>query len=98
MFKNKTSNLTYQPIPKGIYAWTKLRAGDFIVYVESLSDCYKFITLPGPNTLFLTTEDFTNSIKSGTLEFIEQLPEEIYQETILLSCPPNYSKIYMNEN
>jgi hypothetical protein len=98
VFKNKQTELNYQPIPRGIYAWTQLRAGDFIVYVESLKECHKFITLPGPCELFLTFEDFTKSVKAGALELVEQLPNEIYQETILLSCPPKDSKIIIDEN
>lgn len=95
MFKKKqTEPLDYQPSCRGIYAWTQLRAGDFIVYVESSKDCHKFITLPGPYELFLTFDDFTKSIKSGALEFVEQLPEEIYQETISLSCPTNECKVH----
>ena len=95
MFKKKeTKPLDYQPAPRGIYAWTQLRAGDFIVYVESSKDCHKFVVLPGPSEMFLTFDDFTKSIKLGVLEFVEQLPEEIYQETISLSCPINECKVY----
>ena len=87
MIKEKTKPLQYQPPPRSIYAWTQIRAGDFIVYVESLQDCYKFILLPGPSEMYLTFEDFTKSIKMGILEFVEQLPLDVYEETISLSCP-----------
>jgi len=95
VFKKQTETLNYQPAARSIYAWTRIRAGDFIVYVESLKDCHKFILLPGPSEMFLTFDDFTKSIKTGLLEFVEELPEDVYNETILLSCPPNNSKVSM---
>ena len=92
MFKKKEqSKLNLQPIPKGLYAWTAIHAGSFLLFVESLKDCYKFVFLPGPSEYFLTFEDFSKCVKSGTLEFVEELPDEIYQESIKisLSCPTN---------
>lgn len=92
MFKKKEQpKLNLQPIPKGLYAWTSLHAGSFLLFVESLKDCYKFIFLPGPSEYFLTFEDFSKCVKSGTLEFVEELPDEIYEESIKisLSCPTN---------
>jgi hypothetical protein len=90
VFKKKKIEITnYQPAEKGIYAWTSLHAGSFLLYVESLKDCHKFIFLPGPSDFFLTFDDFNNSVKTGVLEFVEQLPDEIYNETVefSLSCP-----------
>lgn len=92
MFKKKEQpKLNLQPIPKGLYAWTSIHAGSFLLFVESLKDCYKFVFLPGPSEYFLTFEDFSKCVKSGTLEFVEELPDEIYQESIKisLSCPTN---------
>ena len=100
MFKKKTQpNLNFQPIPKGMYAWTSIHAGSFLLFVESLKDCYKFIFLPGPSEYFLTIEDFSKSIKAGTLEFVEELPDDIFEETvkISLSCPSNSLNIITNE-
>ena len=89
--KKKENNLKYQPIPKGMYAWTALHAGSFLLFVESLKDCHKFLFLPGPSEYFLTIEDFSKCIKNGTLEFVEELPDEVFEETVNFSllCPPN---------
>ena len=101
MFKKKiqsTNALT--PISKGMYAWNVLHAGSFLLYVESLKDCYKFLFLPGPSEYFLTSRDFAECLRKNTLEFVEQLPDEIFDETIKISlaCPPSTSRIILNES
>lgn len=73
------------PKAKGLYAWNAIHAGDFILYVETLKDCYKFLFLPGPSEYFLTFDDFEQCISKGTLEFVEVLPDEIFQESLELS-------------
>jgi hypothetical protein len=98
--KKKPATVNYQPTPKGMYAWTSVYAGSFLLYVESLKDCHKFIFLPGPSEFYLTFEDFNKSLTTNVLEFVEQLPDEIYNETIefSLSSPPNPQKVFLNEN
>lgn len=81
------------PIPKGMYAWNHMHAGSFLLYVETLVNCYKFIMLPGPADYFLTAEDFAKGIEKNILEFVEVLPDDIYQETLLLSCPSAQSTL-----
>lgn len=100
MFRKKQTVTLHQPIPKGMYAWTSLHAGSFLLYVESLTDCHRFIFLPGPSEFFLTFENFSECIKTKVLDFVEQLPDDVYNETIefSLSCPPKQQKVIMNEN
>lgn len=83
----KSNNLNLKPIPRGFYAFNVERAGDFLIYVEMTSNCYKFIYVPGAELFFLSLDDFTNSINNGILTFVEQLPEDVYQESLMLSCP-----------
>ena len=80
-----------KPVPKAMYAWNSVHAGSFLLHVETLVNCYKFLFLPGPADYFLTNEDFDTAMKKGILEFVEILPEEIYQESLLLSCPSKNS-------
>lgn len=98
--KKKQINLNTKPTPKGLYAWNSLHAGSFLLYVESLKDCHKFIFLPGPSEYFLTFEDFSKCVESNVLEFVEPLPDEIFQESIKMSlaCPPISSNIILNES
>lgn len=73
------------PVSKGLYAWNFLHAGSFILFVESLKDCYEFIFLPGPSEYYLTFEDFEKCIENGTLELVEPLPDDIFEETLKIS-------------
>lgn len=78
------------PIKRGMYAWNKVYAGSFLLYVSTLKDCYKFLFLPGPSEFFLTKEDFIRCMENNTIEFVEELPKDIYQETLSiyeLTCP-----------
>lgn len=86
-------NLELQPKPilKAMYAWNAIHAGSFLLYVGGPVDCFKFIFLPGPADYFMTHEDFEAAIKKGVLEFVEVLPDDIFQETLMLSCPPKNS-------
>jgi hypothetical protein len=86
LFK-KREELNHQPIPRGFYAFNSERAGDFLIFVEAQTNHYKFLYVPGADPFYLTPEDFTQSIKKEILSFVEELPEEIYQESLLLSCP-----------
>lgn len=92
-------NLDYQPTAKGMYAWTSVHAGSFVLFVESLKDCHKFLFLPGPSEYYLTFDDFTKCMKSGVLEFVESLPDDIFEESVnlALQCPSANSMITANE-
>lgn len=81
------SSLQHVPIAKGMYAWNSIHAGSFLLYVETQFKCHKFIMLPGPVDYYLTFEDFTKALENHVLEFVEVLPDEIYKESLSLSCP-----------
>lgn len=81
------------PINRGMYAWNAIHAGSFLLFVESLKECHEFIFLPGPSKYFLTYKDFEQAIERRILEFVDVLPEDIYQESLLLSCPSEKSRL-----
>lgn len=97
--KKKSSNSNFKPIQKGLYAWNSLHAGSFLLYVESLKDCYRFLFLPGPSDYYLTFEDFDKGMKTNILEFVDTLPNDVFEESLKLSllCPPENFKIVSNE-
>lgn len=99
MAKNKHSK--FKPLERSFYAFNFIKAGDFLVYVQTLNGYYEFISLPGPSIINIAFEDFEKSIKDGVLSFVEQLPEDIFNETVdfanntkqTLSCPTRPSII-----
>ena len=84
MFRKKKTKQTTDPIKKGLYAWNYVHAGSFLLYVESTNNCHKFLFLPGPTDYFLTPEDFQTGIRDNVLEFVEALPDKIFEEAISL--------------
>lgn len=99
MFKKKKQT-PFQPTKRGLYAWNAMHAGSFLLYVNSFKDHHQFLFLPGPSEYCLTNEDFSFCIKSNTLEFVEALPQDIFDESVKLSlsCPPINSNIIGNES
>lgn len=79
--------LPYQPKERGFYAFNFERAGDFLIYVDSTKVCHKFLYVPGADPFYLSFEDFTKAIQKGMLTLVEQLPEDVFQESLMLSCP-----------
>lgn len=85
----KYHKMTKTPIERGFYSFDKFRAGDFLLFVSKRKHDYYFLCFPGPEHLYLSTDDFAKSLDTGILSFVEQLPEDIYEETLKfsLSCP-----------
>lgn len=84
MFKQKKKT-ELLPISKGFYAWTSLYAGSFLLFTETLKDCYEFIFLPGPSYMHLTKETFEKCLVTKVLEFVEVIPDDIFNETVALA-------------
>lgn len=81
--------MSKKPKQRGLYAWNYLHAGSFLLFVEGLEHHYKFMFLPGPSEYCLTRKDFEDCIAKNILEFVEELPKDIFEESmqIFLSCP-----------
>jgi hypothetical protein len=94
--KHKVKN---KPKDKGLYAWNYLHAGSFLLFLKEETHHYEFMFLPGPSRYCLTREDFEHCVSANVLEFVETLPDEIYQESLhfLLQCPPTTSYNSGNE-
>jgi len=53
-----------------------------MVFVEEQKDAYKFAYLPGPSYFYMTKSDFIKAHKQGVIEFVEELPREIYEDVL----------------
>ncbi len=87
-----------KPLQRGFYMFSSERAGDALIFVEEQYSCYKFLYIPGASTFYLSKEDFENSVNSQVLCFVEQLPQDIYEESLMLSGPSKEIIIETNEN
>ena len=71
------------PKDRGVYAFTKLRKGDFLLFLgETTPEVFEFMQLPDRYVLFLTLEEFTKGAKDSLLDFVEQLPEDVFEVAI----------------
>jgi len=76
MFKKKLK----EPKVRGVYAFTKHRRGDFILFLEKNGDgVFNFMQLPDRYPLSLTQEEFTEGLVTKVLDFVEQVPVEVYE-------------------
>ncbi len=68
-----------QPLPRAVYAFTKHRRGDFILFLKEDSEVLEFMQLPDRYQICLTKEEFSEGITSKILDFVEQIPEEVFE-------------------
>lgn len=67
------------PQPRGVYAFTKHRRGDFILFIKEDSEVLEFMQLPDRYQICLTKKEFSEGISIKLLDFVEQIPEEVFE-------------------
>jgi hypothetical protein len=67
------------PEKRSVYAFTKHRRGDFILFIKEDKDVLEFMQLPDRYQIFLTKQEFTEGILTNLLDFVEQVPEEVFE-------------------
>lgn len=67
------------PKERGVYAFTKHRRGDFILFIKEDQDALQFMQLPDRYQVHLTKEEFSEGVKTKLLDFVEQIPEEVFE-------------------
>ncbi len=81
MLSFSNSNLR-TPKPRSLYAFTKYRRGDFILFVEDKQEMLEFMQLPDLFQLYFTTEEFLTCVDDKLLDFVECLPEDVFEVCI----------------
>lgn len=66
------------PKERGVYAFTKHRKGDFILFIKEDKGVLQFMQLPDRYQFFLTKEEFSEGIVANLLDFVEQIPEDVF--------------------
>ncbi len=67
------------PLPRGVYAFTKHRRGDFVLFIKEDSEVLEFMQLPDRYQICLTKEEFSEGLSTKLLDFVEQIPEEVFE-------------------
>ena len=79
------------PLPRAVYAFTKHRRGDFILFLKEDSEVLEFMQLPDRYQICLTKEEFHEGVTSKLLDFVEQIPEEVFE--VAAANMENYQKL-----
>jgi len=67
------------PLPRSVYAFTKHRRGDFILFIKEDSEVLEFMQLPDRYQVCLTKKEFNEGVTTKLLDFVEQIPEEVFE-------------------
>jgi len=67
------------PRPRSLYAFTKHRRGDFVLFIQDNQDVYECMQLPDLFQVFFTAEEFNECINEKLLDFVECLPESVFE-------------------
>jgi hypothetical protein len=80
-FKKKKKVAVPIQVPKerGTYAFMKHRRGEFLLFLEEDGDVLKFMQLPDRYAISLSKEEYTAGICTNLLEFVEQVPEDVFE-------------------
>lgn len=80
-----------KPQQRGVYAFTKHRRGDFLLFIKEDSEVLEFMQLPDRYQVCLTKEEFHEGITTKLLDFVEQIPEEVHE--VAAANMENYQKL-----
>ena len=67
------------PQERGVYAFTKHRRGDFLLFIKEDSEVLEFMQLPDRYQVCLTKQEFHEGVTTKLLDFVEQIPEDVYE-------------------
>jgi hypothetical protein len=68
------------PKERGVYAFTKYRKGDFILFLEESTDgVYDFMQLPDRYKMSFTAEEFAKGVSTKLIDFVEQIPSDVFE-------------------
>ena len=67
------------PLPRGVYAFTKHRRGDFLLFIKEDSEVLEFMQLPDRYQICLTKKEFSEGLSTKLLDFVEQIPEDVFE-------------------
>jgi hypothetical protein len=77
--KKKRSVPIVLPKERGVYAFMKHKRGEFILFIEQNDDVLSFMQLPDRYNILLSKEEFTAGVSTNLLEFVECVPEDVFE-------------------
>lgn len=76
----KLLHVPVKPKERGVYAFTRFRKGEFLLYLgESKDDVYDFMQLPDRYKISFTKPEFEKGVAEKLLDFVEQIPVNVFE-------------------
>jgi len=70
----------HTPRKRGLYAFTKYKRGEFLLFINSLdSNTFEFMQLPSCLQYFISAEDFNNGVITNLIEFVNEVPIDVFE-------------------
>ena len=68
------------PKERGVYAITKYRRGDFVLFIKKEDDdTLEFMRLPDCTQFHVTVDDFNSGMITKLFEWVECLPPDVFE-------------------
>jgi len=67
------------PLSRSVYAFTKHRKGDFLLFIKEHTEFFQFMQLPDRYQVNLTKKEFHEGVTTKLLDFVEQIPEDVFE-------------------
>ena len=71
-----------KPLERSLYALTKDKAGEFLLYIDEKDLYYRFMQLPDRYEFFSTKEDFHKAVNDKIMDFIELVPFDVFEVSV----------------
>jgi len=65
--------------PRSLYAFDKIRQGEFILFLKEENGIWEFMQLPDRHHLKFIQTDIKKAINTKTVVFVEQIPEDVFE-------------------
>lgn len=78
LFK-KVLKVRFIPQARSLYAFTRFRKGEFLLFLNTKDNVYEFMQLPDRYIVNLTDAEFNQGIAEKLLDFVEIIPEEVFE-------------------
>lgn len=70
----------HKPKTRGLYAFTKYKRGEFLLFINLVdNNTFEFMELPSRLQYFISAEDFNNGIVTNLIEFVNEVPLDVFE-------------------
>ena len=76
---NFLTKTEFTPRKQSLYAFTRFRKGEFLLYVDTEENVHRFMQLPDRYIVNLTAKEFHQGVVEKLLDFVEIIPDDVFE-------------------